>query len=121
MVRIILKGERPKSWNKYWAGVHWRKRKADRDMAHMTVREAIDPDKTFIFEVPVEITVNVWFKNRPLDVWNVVTKPYIDALIGWYIVDDSMEYVPTAHTNVYIDKKNPRLEIEIKPVELAPF
>jgi len=121
MIRLILAGERPQSWNKHWAGTHWTKRKKERDRVHMLVRSEIDPDNAVIFNSPVEITINVWFKSRPLDVFNIVTKPYVDALIGWYIVDDSPDHVPVTHTGSFIDKRRPRMEIEIKPVSGAPF
>lgn len=119
-VRLILKGERPTSWNKYWAGTHWSVRKQERDRVHATVRAAIDPDKTFIFDNPVKITVSVWFKNRPLDCFNICTKPYVDALIGWYIEDDSPAFAPITMVASYIDKRRPRLEIEIEELTV-PF
>jgi hypothetical protein len=120
-VRLNLKGERPDSWNGYWAGMHWTKRKAARDRVHMVVREQIDPDKAKIFDVPVHITIITYFKNRPKDAPNVCTKPYIDALIGWYIEDDDIKHLPKVTSEAYIDKRSPRMIIEIEPIKEPPF
>jgi hypothetical protein len=101
-VRLNLKGERPDSWNGYWAGMHWTKRKA-------------------VFDVPVHITIITYFKNRPKDAPNVCTKPYIDALIGWYIEDDDIKHLPKVTSEAYIDKRSPRMIIEIEPIKEPPF
>lgn len=86
----------------------------------MVVREAIDPDAAFVFDGPVKITMSVWFKNRPIDAQNIANKPYIDALIGWYIEDDGPEFVPVVEFASYIDKRRPRVEIEISKLSV-PF
>lgn len=119
-IRIILKGERPQSWNKHWSGQHWAKRKEEADRVHTLVRAEIDPDEARVFEFPVRITVSCWFKSKAQDAGNICTKPYIDALIGWYIHDDSQYYVPEVVTRSYIDKRRPRLEIEIEEL-VVPF
>ncbi len=121
-VRIILKGEKPKSWNTYWAGVHWSARKRERDRVHMLVRAEIDPETAAIFDVPVHIWINAYFKDKrsQLDSPNVVNKPYIDALEGWYIKNDKPENVAYVTTGSFIDKRRPRVEIEIRPIEI-PF
>lgn len=123
MIRIVLVGENPASWNKYWAGVHWTKRKADRDRIHLLVREQIDPETAKMFDVPVHIHINVWFKNKvvQLDAQNICNKPYIDALQGWYIEDDGPDHVPYFTSASFIDRRRPRLEIEIHPLEQPPF
>lgn len=121
MVRLILMKERPDSWNKYNTGVHWRKRKAEVDRVHQMVRAEIDPDEAFIFELPVHITITAWFKNRPLDSSNLYNKPYIDALVGWYIEDDDPKHVPLVTTGSFISKQRPRVEIEIRSIEPPPF
>lgn len=122
-VRIILKGEKPDSWNKYNTGVHWSKRKAETDRVHQIVRTAIDPDKAKIFDVPVHIHITAWFKDgrEQLDAWNIYSKPYVDALQGWYIEDDSPKHVPYGTAGSFIDKRRPRVEIEIRPIEEPPF
>ena len=111
---LILKGERPKSWNAYWSGVHWSKRKQEADRVHMIVRFAIDPD-VLPFDVPVHITVTTYFKGKMLDANNICCKPYVDGLIGWLIEDDSPEYVPMVSLISKKDNSNPRMEILITP------
>lgn len=108
---LYLEDERPKSWNTYWAGTHWRKRKAERDRVHMVVREAIDPDNVQMFTVPIDITVIVYFdttgNKKQMDSSNIASKPYIDALIGWYIEDDSPDYVRRVSTESMVDNSQP--------------
>ncbi len=116
MVRIVLKDERPLSLNKFWAGVHWSKRKEYADRVHLLVRAAIDPKEISIFTEPVNITITAYFDKRPLDCSNVLGKPYEDALIGWVIENDSPKYVSSFTTKSRIDKENPRLEILIEPI-----
>jgi Holliday junction resolvase RusA-like endonuclease len=84
------------------------------------VRSQIDPDKAELFEWPVRITISCWFKNKPQDADNICTKPYIDGLIAWYIEDDNPYFVPEVVTRSYIDKRSPRLEIEIQELNV-PF
>lgn len=81
------------------------------------MRAAIDPDKAFIFDVPVHITWTAYIKGRAMDSSNLCIKPYEDALIGWYIEDDSIEYVPKTSLVVVRDTGNPRLEVEIVPFQ----
>jgi hypothetical protein len=41
---------------------------------------------------------------------------YEDGLIGWLIKDDKPEFVRSMTTVSLIDRKNPRVEIEIREV-----
>ncbi len=120
MITLVLLGEKPKSWNEYWSGVHWTKRKKERDRVHWLVRSVIDPDKAKIFDSPVHIYIYAYFKDKreQLDSPNIVNKPYIDALEGWYIVNDKPEHVPIVSTSSLLDRENPRLEIKIFPLDL---
>lgn len=111
---IILEDERPKTWNRYWAGVHWATRKEEADHAHAIVRAAIDPNVK-PFDCQVNITVTTYFKGQMQDSPNTCTKPYIDALIGWFIVDDSPEFLDEVTTRSRKDNDNPRVEILITP------
>lgn len=113
-VRIVLENERPKSWNTFWAGEHWTTRKDEKDRVAWLVRSEIDPEAATVFDAPVEIEVIAYYDSRPADSDNVCDKPYIDALIGWYIEDDSPEYVDAAITRSRLDTDNPRVEIIIR-------
>ena len=119
MVKLVLPGEKPKSWNAYWSGVHWTKRKKERDRVHWLVRSMIDPNTAHIFDVPVHIHINAFFENKrlQLDAGNIANKAYIDALEGWYIESDKPEFVRFVTTGSFIDKESPRLEIEIIPLD----
>jgi len=112
MNRIVLPGERPQSWNLYYAGSHWSKRKSEADRVHKVVRAALTGDET-PYEKPVDIWVYAYFDKKPLDSSNVCVKFYEDSLKGWLIEDDSPRYVRGVHAMSLIDKKNPRVEIVI--------
>ena len=118
-MKIILKDERPWSWNKMYSGIHWSKRAAEAERVHSLMfleikgffsETAVELD---IFENRVDINMKVYFKNRPFDSDNCCVKPYIDGLIGLLIKDDTREYVRRVSTQSEIDKINPRVEIEI--------
>lgn len=113
-MKITLDGERPFSWNKYWAGLHWAKRSEEKERVKLLVRSVIDPDCQ-PFTQPVNLTFTVYFKNRPQDASNICVKPYEDALIGWLLTDDNPEHVASVTTIPRKDKNNPRMEIEITP------
>ena len=117
---IILQEERPQSWNTFWAGAHWRKRKAERDRVHLVVRASIDPDKATIYQGRVDIVITAFYditgRKKQIDSPNVCNKPYIDALIGWYLTDDGTDFVRRVTTESLIDNDRPRVEIEIIPI-----
>ena len=112
---IILHGERPKSWNRAYAGQHWTQRKAEADRIHQLVRGYFDPDNVQPFTVPVDIDIYVFFANRPLDADNIPAKLYVDALKGWWLTDDDRRFVRSVRTVTDVDKRNPRVTIEVTP------
>ncbi len=115
---ITLPGERPTSWNKFYAGSHWTKRKAAKDMTRLAVRQALPTEvingEGWPATGPVRITVTAYMAGRLYDVDNVCTKLYVDALKGWVINDDGPAHV-TAVTPVVrrADKGGPRVELVI--------
>jgi len=109
---ITLAGERPKSLNQYWAGMHWTKRKKEADRVHQLVLRSV-PHDAVMFNSPVFIVIHAYFKNRPFDADNIVAKPYIDALKGRLLREDDKRFVRGVMLYPYVDKENPRLEIEI--------
>lgn len=115
MTVIELPDERPISWNKLYAGVHWRKRKAEADRVHMVVRSALDPEST-PYTVPVSIAVEARFAHHPLDCCNVPAKLYIDGLLGWLIEDDDPRYVSSVTTTSLVDKESPGVRIIVSPI-----
>lgn len=115
---IILEGERPLlSWNSFYSGNHHTKRTAEKNRVRMVVREAIDPDTARIFDCRVDVFITVYFTHPPQDSDNICDKLYIDALCGWYIVDDDPRYIRWTATRSEIDKARPRVEIEIRRVK----
>lgn len=115
MATIIIPNERPKSWNDYYAGQHWRKRQVEAQRVHAMVRAHL-PQDAAVAEQPVHITVRAYFDKRPLDASNICAKFYEDGLIGWLIEDDSPAYVAGVTTYSLIDKEFPRVEIDVEEV-----
>lgn len=115
-VLIVLEGERPISTNDYYTGKHWSVRSAETSRVKLLMREQIDPDTARIFDGRVDITMTAYFKGNTQDSGNVSAKPYIDALIGWYIKDDGIKYVRRVATESRKDNKRPRVEIEVVAV-----
>ena len=113
---IVLEGERCWSWNKLYAGTHWSKRSAEAGRVHQLVHLAVKSYDRNIrpFDYRVAITVRAFFDKRPLDPCNIPAKLYIDGLLKLVIHDDNMKYVRSVTTESHIDKKNPRVEIEIE-------
>ena len=118
-VRIVLDGVRPDSREKFYERAHWSVRH-ERHQYFRGLTDAAWRDLTGaevrIFEGPVEIRFTAYLKNKPIDADNLDCKPFIDALIGWCLVDDSPEHVPTVVSTSRIDAANPRVVIELIPI-----
>ena len=110
---IVLEGERPVSWNRYYAGTHWRKRASLATNVHLTVRSEIYGRPIPDFDGPVDITVTAYLKGQMIDADNICAKMYIDALKELVITDDDPRYVRSVTTMSVRDKENPRVEIEV--------
>ncbi len=115
-MKIVIPNERPISWNKFYAGTHHSARTREKNRVKLAVRAHIDPQAAVIFQGRVDIVTTVYFDKRPHDPDNITDKFYIDALCGWYIADDTREYIRLAGTVSELDRNNPRVEIEIKEV-----
>ena len=114
-MKIVLENERPWSWNKMYAGVHWSERKAEADRVHMLIKAWL-ADSWIAFKPHrgrVDITITAYFKNKPQDPDNICSKSYIDGLIGNLIDDDDRTHVRKVTTISEIDRENPRVEIEV--------
>lgn len=116
MTSIILGGERPISWNKFYSGGHWSERAAEAERVHLLMRSAINPNIA-AHVVPVHIHVIAYFDKRPLDADNIAAKLYIDGLKSWLIRDDTPECVRSVTTSSRIDKSFPRVEIHLEEVQ----
>jgi hypothetical protein len=115
-VTLTLRGERPPSWNKAYAGQHWAARKAEADRIHQAIRACVDPGDCAPFTVPVDVTIYVYFANHPQDADNIPAKLYVDGLKGWWLTDDDRRFVRSVRTVAEVDKRHPRVVIEIVPV-----
>ena len=118
-MKIVLENERPWSWNKLYAGVHWTKRAEEADRVHDLVGWTLREMHTYsmFINTRVDIQVVAYFKNRPLDSDNIVSKMYIDGLKGFVIKDDTREFVRKVTTQSEVDKEFPRVEIIVEGCE----
>jgi len=110
-MKITLKGEQPWSWNKLYSGAHWSIRANEADRVHGLIREAVKGYK--VLEAPVDITITAYFRTRPQDADNILSKLYIDGMKGIVIKDDNPEYVRSVTTKSRKDLLRPRVEIDI--------
>jgi Holliday junction resolvase RusA-like endonuclease len=113
---IVLEGERPITWNKLYAGRHWKDRQQYADAAHLLVLAKLRERTAAIipFECRVHITVRAYYNKHPQDPDNITAKLYIDGLVkAGLLHDDTMREVASVTTEGHIDKENPRVEIEI--------
>ena len=122
-MKIILPGCRPLSWNSIYQSKHWSYRKTYVDDAHAEVYSALNSmgiaplSGKNIIQQRVDIRLTGYYKNRIVDADNLCSKIFLDPLKGILLVDDSPKYVRSVTTQCEIDKKNPRLEIEIIPID----
>ena len=113
-MKIVLEGEKPQSWNAYYAGKHWTERHAEVARVRALVLASL-PLYVAMFKCPVTITLTAFFKGRSLDPDNICAKIYIDALCGRVLEDDTPSHVHSVTTASRVDRENPRIEIEIRP------
>lgn len=113
-MKIVLAGERPVSWNHFYAGRHWTERHEEVARVRAVVLSAIGP-KVVMFTVPVTIAITAYFSKRALDPDNICAKLYIDALCGRVLEDDTYRHVRSVTLVSRVDRKNARVEIEIQP------
>jgi hypothetical protein len=111
-VTIILEGEVPISWNKFYAGVHWSERSAEKKRVKRCVQAALT-GKEQVFAKPVRIVFTAYFEGRRLDPDNVCGKLYIDALKDVLLENDSSVQVRSVLCECLCDKSRPRLEIKL--------
>jgi hypothetical protein len=113
-MKITLADERPLSWNRFYAGLHWTQRRDEVErvraivVAELSHMDFVPPDES------VAIIITAYFKNRPQDPDNICSKLYIDALIGRVLLDDSHAEITSVTTRSRVDRKKPRVEIEIR-------
>ena len=112
-VSIVLRGDRPVSWNRYYSGTHWRTRASLATNVHLMVRAALSYPEQDVFEKPVHITVRAYLKGQRIDADNICAKMYIDGLKGIVIKDDDPRYVTSVTTVSLKDKEDPRVEIHV--------
>lgn len=109
---IKLEGERPVSWNKYYAGrTGWQRQEESHRVADLM---AVTCPSGPMFECPVNILVEVGFDKRPYDPDNICVKGYIDGLKGRLIANDTIKEVKSI-TIVASKTKEPYVMIFVSP------
>jgi len=117
---VTIPDYRPPTWNKFYAGMHYRKRIELASEAHLLVLAATKQQHPDCepFDVCIDIEVTVYFKNRPQDTDNVTAKLLIDGLRhAGVIAEDTPVQVGAVTTRSRVDKERPRVEIRLHPSE----
>lgn len=117
-LHICLRGERPKSWNVLKRLDKWRWQD-EVDRVKLIMRAAL-PAMPPVYTCRVDISVVVYFRANPYDSDNIPAKLMIDGLLNLVIPDDSPRYLRRVCTESCIDRKRPRVEITLTPVEETP-
>ena len=112
---IVLDGVRPPSWNalKRMSPHAWHD---EVQKAKLLMRAAIGPLPAY-FTGRVDIDVVAYFTGRPLDSSNIPVKLYEDGLKGMVVCDDSPHYVRRVSAMSAVDRRRPRVEVTVTPVE----
>jgi hypothetical protein len=114
MIKITLNDTLP-SWNKFYSGMHWAKRKQMADYWHELVKWEIIKNKIKKTESRKAISITCYFPNRrsQLDADNLCAKLIIDGLKNFVMPDDNDKYIGEVCLQSRVDKGNPRTEIII--------
>ncbi len=120
-VKIILYKVTPPSWNKFYSGMHWSKRKAIAEWFHQFVWVACKQQKIPKIKTnsrSLSICTTCYFKSRSevLDPDNICDKLIIDGLKGIVIEDDDYKHIKYVTTESWVDRENPRTEVVISHV-----
>jgi hypothetical protein len=115
---LLLQGAQPPSRNATQR-MHWSARHRLYKRIQATVKRALAVhalDSRFPLQQHATLTMRVYFAARRYDVDNVDAKPYIDALKGSLLVDDTPRYLQS-HIEVYRDRADPRIELHLASTE----
>lgn len=120
-MKIILPGEYPVSWNKFYAGSHWTYRRILAEDIHQKVVIALFQMGITSSTPPLDYRVNIkiiaYYKTTHIDSDNIPAKIYIDGLKGIVIKDDSPVYVGAVTVRSQRTTGKQRVEISIEKDE----
>lgn len=94
---VITIPARLPSWNTMYSGTHHTQRTAMKNKWHLLVRAALTGEET-LYEAPVRVTVDAYYKGNACDPDNVCAKLIIDGLKGLVIQDDTSKYIASVTT-----------------------
>lgn len=100
---IIIENFKCPSWNIFYAGVHWTKRKKIVDEIHTLVWAECKKHKIKKVVAPIKIAFEVSFKSkRRHDPDNIFCKGFLDGLVlAGVIEDDNSEIVKEVAIRVF--------------------
>lgn len=127
MVKLVLKGERPKSMNEFWSGMHFRDRSKYAKLCHQLVKIessnqlghdfTIDDHDYPLFAIYVAHRKG----RRKMDWSNVLIKPYEDGLVQSGVLgEDNPDYVVGGARFIVMDADEDKLEIIYCKPQEAP-
>lgn len=115
MYRLIFPEDRAISGNDIWSGKvgRWDRAEIARNV-HVVVKAAVNETVVPVFEYPVLLIFRVYEGKRMRDWSNYQIKAHEDGLVrAGVLPDDNRKYVRGGMILTYVDKDNPRLEVEV--------
>lgn len=111
--QIVLDGERPLSWNKFYSGRHWAVRAAEAERVHLLMLAHLPPDDDYTDCWPVRVVFTAYLAGRMMDADNLTAKLYLDGVKGTALLpDDDPRYLDSVTLRVRRDKLYPRVVID---------
>ena len=122
-ITLVLEGEKPPSWQDYYAGKvqHWARTKM-KDAAHQVVTDAVnryeEAHGPIAVAFPVRLAYTVFYRTaQRRDLSNIMLKCYEDGIVALGILpDDSTKYVAEMTVRARLDRERPRVEICIEEI-----
>ena len=114
-MEIVIDNYKCPSWNTFYAGVHWTKRKKKADEIHSLVFGIVHNIKKKVYKLPVKIEIDIHYKDRRRrDPDNACIKPFIDGLVQSGILkDDSSKEIEEISIRLRTEQKEDKITINI--------
>ena len=98
------------SWNRYWAGMHWAKRRKYMERVAYTVAQAAQEAAGGRVELATPVAVEIALVSRHpgylMDPDNVCVKPIVDGLVlAGLIPDDDWRHVARVSVSCVLDRE----------------
>lgn len=118
MQKIIILNETLPSWNKFYVGMHWAKRKEIVDYWHKLVWSNCKEQKIPKMKYngrSVSVHTTCYFSSRKVQIkpTDICDKLVVDELKNIVLEDNDWKHIKCTTTESQVDKENPRTIITI--------